>query len=178
MIRVSNEIIELVPQLNRLAREGKPIAGALQDLIDRLTQDVPAEPVGTPHAELDSRSSAAPDPGLAAVMERLWQMEQAILDRIEVHQATPAGLALLDELIDRLDSMIDMPKMCRIRLNSRLFDDFPLESHDRREVLRVPTNKDYDLQEKWLPVLQAKLQPHADRPDQPVSLIYLDKQTK
>lgn len=90
-------------------------------------------------------------------------------------KGTPAGLALLDELIDRLDEMIAplLPKTRRIRLNSRQFDSIPLVGPDRREF-RIQTNQDIDLEEKWLPLLQQTIKPWELQEPPSVTLIYLD----
>lgn len=83
-------------------------------------------------------------------------------------------LAILDESIAKLDETIEMPKMRKIRLNSRLYDDFPVESADRREMIRLKTNKDIDVELKWLGILEQKLQPYQGQLDAAVSLVYLD----
>lgn len=111
MLRVHNEIAPLLPQLNELARQGEPIADAIQRAIANLAQIDRTEPydqndiIPAPADNQDDRPDA-PDPGLAAIMERLAQMEQTILDRIAAQPqqqaaAAPAEILSTYQLIER-----------------------------------------------------------------------------
>lgn len=97
MLRVHNEIAPILPQLNELARQGKPVADALQKMIDRLFQPDQDEPASDP-APVDS-FIAAPDPGLLEIMQRLEQK----IDRLsqQPHQAAPAEILTTNQLIER-----------------------------------------------------------------------------
>ncbi|WP_088895022.1 hypothetical protein [Leptolyngbya ohadii] len=88
--------------------------------------------------------------------------------------ARERALQILEQAIALLDELIELPPTRRIRINSRIYSDFPLESADRRELLRIPTNRPYEIQEKWMPLLEAKILPYAGQPDPPLSLIHLD----
>lgn len=118
-----------------------------------------------------SKSIAVPAEAQSELEKRLY-----ILRAQGQHdpRARQAILFALDEAIRAGDQAIAQPKMCRIRLSSRLYDDFPIESADRRDFLRVPTNRDFAIEPKWLPVLEAKLKPYQTEPTPQIALQYLD----
>lgn len=95
----------------------------------------------------------------------------------EQSAARERALAILSEAIGKLDELIEMPKIRHIRLNSRLYDNFPIESSDRRELIRIPTNRPYEIEEKWMPLLERKLEPYRGQPNPAVSLVYLNERT-
>ncbi|WP_088895018.1 hypothetical protein [Leptolyngbya ohadii] len=103
MKRIVNEVVPFVDELNRLVRSGKPVEAELQKLIDRLSKTEPDE-VDINSCPPASSPTAAPDPGLAAVLEKLAQMEQTILDRLSRQpqaQAAPAEITNTSQLIEQ-----------------------------------------------------------------------------
>lgn len=116
MIRVSNELIDLIPELNRLARSGQPIAQLIQQMIDRIDQGEPDEVDShqttfdinvdsTPAAAADL-SATAPPAADTALLEILHRLEQKI-DRAlaqpsaSAAPAAPAEIVNIQQLIER-----------------------------------------------------------------------------